>query len=255
MSKLTRVPVLRALHRYLREIIRPAPLQEFANYDAYWTARMRDGKRATVLDRHRIISRLLPDNANVLDIGCGDGAFLRFLRTTHPASHLLGADISETAVAALRESGIDGQCIDPGIPLTSQITGHWSDIVMMEVIEHVVDAENLVRQALALHPKRIFITIPNAGFLIHRLRLMFGGRFPVTTIVYHMKEHVRFWTVKDMRQWAKYMGMRVRSYHGQVDRPDKIVNWLARLAPGLFAAQLVYVLELHPKQQPRSIQK
>jgi hypothetical protein len=104
-----------------------------------------------------------------------------------------------------------------------------------------------MRQVLALQPKRVFVTIPNVGFLVHRLRLMFAGRFPITSIFYHMKEHLRFWTVKDFHQWARHLDMVVCSYHGQVDRPDKVVNWLSRGAPSLFADRVVYELEPRPK--------
>jgi methionine biosynthesis protein MetW len=247
MSALQKIPVLRAFHRYWRELTRPAPLQEFSDYDAYWKARIRDGRRADVLDRHRIIARLIPDGASVLDIGCGDGAFLRYVRDVHPSCRLMGLDISETAVGALRKEGIAAQRIDPDLPFDNQIHEHWENIVLMEVIEHVADAEGLMRQVLALQPKRVFVTIPNVGFLVHRLRLMFAGRFPITTIIYHMKEHVRFWTAKDFIQWSETFGLRVRSFHGQVDRPDKIVIWLARTFPSLFASQVVYELEPRPK--------
>lgn len=247
MSALQKIAVVRALHRYWRELTRPAPLQEFSDYDAYWKARIRSGKRANVLDRHRIISRLISDGASVLDIGCGDGAFLRYVRDVQPSCRLMGLDISATAVDTVRESGIAAQQIDPAMPLADQVKEQWENIVLMEVIEHVVDAEGLMRQVLALQPRRIFVTIPNVGFLTHRLRLMLAGRFPITTIIYHMREHVRFWTAKDFVQWSESLGLRVCSFHGQVDRPDKIVIWLARTLPSLFAAQVVYELEPKPK--------
>lgn len=242
MNPVQKIPVARALYRYWQQLTRPSPLQEFANYDAYWNARLHEGKHADMLDRYRIVSRLVPDGASVLDVGCGDGAFLKFMHDSRPKCRLLGADISRTAISALENAGLAGQRIDPAQPLEHQLDGHWEYVVLMEVIEHVVDAEGLVRQVMSLHPTRIIITIPNVGFLIHRLRLMFVGRFPVTNIIYHMKEHVRFWTVKDFYQWADALGLRVCSHYGQVDRKDKLVQWLGREIPSLFAGQMVYEL-------------
>lgn len=112
----------------------------------------------------------------------------------------------------------------------------------MEVIEHVADAEDLMRQVLELKPSRIFVTIPNVGCLKHRLRLMFGGRFPITATHYHMKEHIRFWTAKDFNQWAETLDIGVKSIHGQFDHGDKIVEWFVRKHPSMFADRVIYEL-------------
>lgn len=242
MSVLSKIPVLRVFYRYWREIVRPAPLQEFENYDAYWRMRVDENRTARELDRYRVIASALPPHAKVLDIGCGEGSFLRYLQRHRPDCQGRGADISTAALSELDAAGIRTSQIDPERPLVEQFDKGWDAVVLMEVIEHVVDAERLVRQVLELQPARLFITIPNAGFLLHRLRLMFGGRFPVTTIVYHMREHIRFWTVKDFEQWAQVQGMRLHGCRAQVDRPDRIVRWLANRCPALFAAQVVYEL-------------
>lgn len=117
---------------------------------------------------------------------------------------------------------------------------------MMEVIEHIVDAEDLMHQVMEMNPSRIFITIPNVGCIKHRLRLMFGGRFPITSIFYHMKEHVRFWTVKDFKQWSKAMGLHIISIHGQFDQGDKLVKFVVKKWPTLFADRVVYELTKKP---------
>jgi 2-polyprenyl-3-methyl-5-hydroxy-6-metoxy-1,4-benzoquinol methylase len=104
----------------------------------------------------------------------------------------------------------------------------------MEVIEHVADAESIVRQAQQMHPRRIIITTPNMGFILNRLRLLLG-RTPVTVILYHMREHLRFWTVKDFRQWADVLGMEVVRIAAQ-----NYKRWIARTWPSLFCRQIIY---------------
>ena len=243
MNLIKRIPILRGFYGYWRELTNPAPLNDFADYDVYWEARIRERPIRRVLDRFKVVEKLLPDDASVLDIGCGDGAFLDHLRRTNPSRKVMGIDISKTAVESLKTRGINSKQIDPCRSLASQLDDKWDYIVLMEVVEHIVDAEDLMRQVLELAPKRVYVTIPNTGFILYRMRLMFFGRFPVTSIIYHMKEHVRFWTVKDFHQWAASINMSVLSYHGQVDRPDKIVQLIARAAPSLFASQMVYELK------------
>lgn len=232
----------RAKHVY-RLIFGPMPLHEFDDYEAYWEER---GKAPKRLHRYESISSRIRDGESVLDVGCGDGAFLEFLREDHPRSRLFGVDLSEEAIRRLQSRDIAGRQLRAGDTLRSRVDGQFDHVVMMEVIEHVHDAEKLVRDALELEPGSMFITIPNAGYLQHRLRLMFGGRFPVTFIMYHMKEHIRFWTVKDFLQWAEYLGLEVIDYEGQERTTNFFKLRLIRWFPALCAAQMIY--HLRPAQ-------
>jgi methionine biosynthesis protein MetW len=243
-SILEKVPVLRTLVHFVDVLTRPAPLREFADYDEYWIERDRTGWVAPILHRYQVIADRIPDGSSVLDIGCGDGGFLRYLRSRRSNLYIVGMDLSGKAINLLRASDIDGHVIDTVKPLREQLDRDFDYVVLMEVIEHVPDAENLVRQALAFNPKCVYITIPNVGYFMHRLRLMFG-RFPVASIIYHMKEHVRFWTVKDFFEWARVMNLEVSDYVGQLNTKYALLRTLIRCCPSLFAAQVVF--ECRPK--------
>lgn len=247
IETLGKIPLLRVAARVVKEMNRLAPLMEFANYNEYWRSRINDGRSDRFRERFAVVASLIHGGESVLDIGCGDGAFQKYLRKLKPSCRSLGVDMSSVAVEKLRSQGLDALHISPSdkpYKLPDKIGGEWDIVTMMEVIEHVVEAEDLMRQVMALRPSRIFVTIPNVGCLKHRLRLMFGGRFPVTTILYHMKEHVRFWTVKDFQQWTDTLGLDIRSVHGQFDRGDRIVRWFVKKWPALFASQVVYELTL-----------
>ena len=140
--------------------------------------------------------------------------------------------------------GIDGAVIKPGTPMRDLTERNFDYVVMMEVIEHVHEAESLVLDTMKFSPKGIFITIPNAGYFMHRFRLMFGGRFPVTFVLYHMKEHIRFWTVKDFFQWSEHLNLKVTHYEGQEKGTRNPLRlFMIRNFPSLCAAQLIYFLE------------
>lgn len=242
MSPLSKIPGVRILARTLEYINRPAPLQEFADYDAYWQTRSADGLVSRELDRFKVIAGLIKDGESVLDIGSGDCSFQQYLSRTKPGCRSLGLDASPEAVQLGQAQGCNAQVIDPQTRLRDQITDTWDVITLMEVIEHIPDAEDLMRQVLELKPRRIFVTIPNIGCLKHRLRIMFGGRFPITAIIYHMKEHLRFWTAKDFRQWADTFDLEIKSTHGQFARGDRLVEWAVRKHPEFFSPQIIYEL-------------
>jgi len=221
------------------------PLNDFNDYDDYWKRRVTQGVSHTVIPRYTWVAERIPDGDSVIDIGCGDGAFLAYLKSRNPASPLFGIDISEEAISHLKERGIDGVRTDGTIPLRKLVDRDFDIVVLMEVLEHMSEAEAFFKEVLALNPKRIFVSIPNVGYLPYRLRLMFGGRFPATTILYHIKEHLRFWTVNDFRQWAGVMGCDVARCAGQENSRSAFGRFLARRFPSLFSYQVIY--ELTPK--------
>lgn len=242
LNLLAKFPILRIFIRWYKYVVRPAPLEEFRDYDEYWESREKDGLVIRELDRFKTIARLIEDGSKVLDIGSGDCAFQRYIYKTKPNCITLGLDTSPKAVSVAKENGFNAQILNPDIPLKQQLSSSWDVITVMEVIEHIPDAEKLMREIIELKPSKIFITIPNVGCLKHRIRLMFGGRFPITSVYYHMKEHVRFWTVKDFEQWVDTFDLEITAIHGQFSYGDKLIELMTRRYPAFFAEGIIYQL-------------
>ncbi|MGJ8634641.1 MAG: class I SAM-dependent methyltransferase [Luteolibacter sp.] len=227
--------MIHKLQRIFSEVfLDPIPLEEFTDYDDYWE------KRGHQEPKYRFVwvTRQLPEQGKLVDIGCGDGAFLEYAREHRPELELLGVDGSEAAIEKLRAKGLCGELTgDLNVPDLSKIRDN-DIIVAMELIEHLPEPELLMQEFLKTKASVFYITIPNLGFIVNRLRLALGGKMPVTAIVYHIKEHVRFWTVRDFHHWADHCGYRVESYVGQNG-----FFGLWRIWPALFARQMIYVLK------------
>lgn len=235
---------MNSIRRWYQEMIRPAPLDNFDDYDDYWHKRKVKNILPPLMPRYQIIADRIPDGTSVLDIGCGDGSFLRHLHSIKPSCELFGADISKNAIGCLQEWGFKGQLITAEQSLIEQFDKKFDYVVMMEVIEHVHDAEGLVLQAAKITRQRLFITVPNVGFIMYRLRLGFFGRFPVTSICCHIKEHIRFWTVQDFIEWIERLGLKLRGIKPQVSREEPwIARTLAYKNPGLFSKSVIYEIE------------
>lgn len=213
----------------------PLPLDDFEGYDDYWDERLVTGEH-TVLPRWRMAADRIPDGASVLDVGCGSGAFLRYLLSRRPHAHVRGTDISEKAVEAARASGLDAFRAD----LTREPLDRKYDYVTgFEMIEHVHEAEKVLVAMRDATRQQLILSLPNTGYIEHRVRLGLFGRFPNTQIKFHAKEHIRFWTVRDFVDWVEHFDLRVVSIEGQWGLP--FFPWRTR--PRLFAPQLVYTLE------------
>jgi len=228
-------PMIRKLRQLFCEVFfDPMPLREFSDYDDYWD------KRGRQEPKHRFVwvTRQLPGVGTLLDVGCGDGAFLEYVREQRTGLRLLGIDGSAAAIAKVHQKGLAGEVVED---LNAPDLGNFLDVdvvVAMELIEHLPEPELLMKEFLKTRAGVFYITVPNLGFVINRLRLALGGKMPVTAIVYHIKEHLRFWTVRDFYYWASHCGFKVVEHAGQNG-----FFGLWRIWPSLFARQMIYVLK------------
>jgi methionine biosynthesis protein MetW len=174
----------------------------------------------------------------VLDVGCGSGGFLKYLLSQRPNCTVRGTDISKHAVSLAAAQGLDTFQSD----LTKESLDRQYDYITgFEMIEHVHEAEKVLVVMREAMRKLLILSLPNTGYVEHRVRLALFGRFPNTQIKFHAKEHIRFWTAKDFRDWAEHFDLRVVDVQGQWGLPG--LPW--RSHPKLFSPQLVYTLERH----------
>jgi len=215
-----------------------SPASLALDYDGFWERKRGSNMgylSAFQLDRVRAIAEAMPEGVSVLDVGCGDGAILQYL-IEHKAVDAHGLDISERAVDHCRAQGLDVWLADVTQPETLNALTEYDYIILSEIIEHIPSPEDLV-DGLRSHVRWAFIiSVPNTGYIWHRLRLLLG-RFPLQWLA-HPGEHLRFWTHVDFMWWANWVGYRVR-----IAIPYQGTPGLKRLWPNLFASGIVYVLE------------
>jgi len=211
------------------------PSSHGLDYDSYWEERIRNGVMTEPARRRaRGVVDLISAGDTVLDVGCGTGETLEFLRK-EKSIRGTGLDVSTVALDYVRSKGFGAVRCD----LTrtdASLDGEWDHIVLFELVEHIQEAEVLVSKLRDHYRKGLYITTPNLGYMAHRLRLLFG-RFPVTYIS-DPREHLRFWSVKDFIWWSKSLGFPVPEVRGLRGKPN-ILGLPARW-PSLWASEVVY---------------
>jgi methionine biosynthesis protein MetW len=217
--------------------ITPKLVYQEMDYNKYW-----NNREANNYFQYRfpLIVNEVDNNSSVLDIGCGDGAFLFYLKERRTLITELGVDISETGIMRAKEKGINATV--RAIETFDSKIQKYDYVVMSEVIEHVPNAEYFVQKGFELANKKLIITIPNTGYYTYRIRLLFGS-FPIQW-VHHPAEHLRFWTITDFKRWLNSLNL--SGFNGRIKViPSnglpylKIYSWY----PSLFCKQVIYVIE------------
>jgi methionine biosynthesis protein MetW len=219
-------------------IFKPMPLDNnFKDYDEYWQNR---GFHAPSLGRAKILSKSIEPGSKILDIGCGDGTVMEFLSKNNKPKEIIGIDISKRAVDYVKNKGYEAYELDVLSDDFVKFLGNknFDYIIITEVLEHIQDPEKVLLSIKKHFNKSIFISIPNAGFFLHRLRLLFG-RFPLVMVNEHVKEHIRFWTHSDFKYWIFFLGFYLKRLN--VSSTTRIIGLdLGRFIPSLFAHQIIY---------------
>lgn len=141
-----------------------------------------------------------------LDVGCGDGRFLRTLeRLNVPRSGLYGLELDQAVVDGLRAAGYNGVFCER-VETTAKIPENRIDLItMFHVIEHVDDPGAVVRQiARWLSPGGVFaLETPNLDSLDARLfqRTYWGG--------YHIPRHWNLFTPQSISRLLGDNGLEV----------------------------------------------
>ena len=91
----------------------------------------------------------------VLDLGGGQGAYA--LELSRAGCEVCVADVDPAALAVAREQGLSTRLLEPDAELGAGIV---DTVIMIEVLEHVPDPAQLLRQALGAARQRVLFTVP-----------------------------------------------------------------------------------------------
>ena len=157
--------------------------------EAVWEAVPADAVPEAFAQRRTWLLARLPPHANVVDLGCGDGAFAAELLAS--GASVIGLDVSETALERARTRASRAQLLVVGEDGPLPVADGWADVVWAgEVLEHVADVVGLlaeVRRVLRWGG-RLLVTTPAHGPLLTR-----------TARLDPRADHLRFFTARSLR--------------------------------------------------------
>ncbi|MGJ7545131.1 methionine biosynthesis protein MetW [Variovorax sp. LT1R16] len=181
-------------------------------------------------DTQRLIARLVPEGARVLDLGCGDGALLDLLQRERGCTGY-GVEIADGNVLQCIRRGVDviQLNLDEGLAMFDDAT--FDVVLQIDTLQHLRNAEVMLRETARVGRIGI-VAFPNFAHWPNRLSIA-RGRMPVTRRLpyqWYDTPNIRVGTFKDFEVLAEKNRLRVLDAFGV--QQDREVRWLPNARAG-----------------------
>lgn len=147
--------------------------------------------------RKEIAPLLPPQCGRVLEIGCGSGATLGWLRRHKGASHTVGVEIFEAAAQSARAHADEVYCLDFERAELPMECSQFDVILCLDVLEHMVNPWQVVDRLVSRHLApggTLIVSLPNVRHYSVVLPLLFQGRWDYQDAGLLDRTHLRFFT-------------------------------------------------------------
>jgi methionine biosynthesis protein MetW len=160
-------------------------------------------------DFQAIAAWVKPD-CSVLDLGCGDGLLLKYLKETRSARGY-GVDIADANVLSCVKNGVNVIQSDLERGLAGFDAGSFDCVILSQTLQAVRHTDSLLLDMLRVGREAI-VSFPNFGRWDVRLQLAFGGKMPVSAELpyqWYNTPNVHLFTIADFESFCEDHGVRV----------------------------------------------
>ena len=188
-----------------------------------------------------VIANLIPASSRVLDLGCGNGSFLKLIKLEKNAK-VAGVEINQDKIIECAAKGVPviQADLDEGLKDFSDLS---FDYVLLSRTLQATKRPDLILSEMLRVGRRGIVSIMNLGYFNARLQLLFGN-MPVTQTLpdpWYSTPNIHLGTIADFRSLCNKMSIKiVREL--PVTQPDEILAPLAKAFPNTFAQNCVFVI-------------
>jgi methionine biosynthesis protein MetW len=181
-----------------------------------------------------LIAELVPPGSRVLDLGCGNGEFLAYLRKHRQCSGY-GIEIDDANVLACTQRGVNviQLNLEEGLALFDDQS--FDVVLQIETLQHLRNTEKMLRETARVGRIGI-VSFPNFAHWPNRLQIA-AGRMPVTRALpyqWYDTPNIRVATHADFEVLARRDGLRILESFG-IQKGAAVRRW-----PNLRASVAVF---------------
>ncbi len=187
---------------------------------------------------HQIIAEWITNGARILDLGCGNGAFLAALQKEKDVTgYGIEIDPDNIVECISKNVKVIQANLDEG--LNGFDANSFDYVVMTQTIQAMRFPHKVINEMLRIG-REVIVTFPNLGHWKHRLKLL-NGNIPVTAPLpnsWFETPNIHICTIRDFEKLCKSLGIIILE-RAILDSTHKFVKTM-KFFPNFFGEVAIY---------------
>ena len=186
------------------------------------------------------IAAWIPEGASVLDLGCGDGSLLRYLKEERKIRGY-GVEISDEGIEACIRNGVNVIQSDLDTGLSGFENNSFDYVILSQTLQATRHTAPLIQEMLRVGHEGI-VSFPNFGFWKNRLNVL-RGHMPVSEDLpyqWYDTPNVHLCTLHDFESFCAKYKIQILSRRVMTD------EYTIHFVPNLLGAMAVYRFKRAP---------
>ena len=183
------------------------------------------------------MSKMIPADCRVLDLGCGNGVFLKLLEKEKSVRGL-GIELSQEKIIESIATGISVVHGDLNNDLDFADDASFDYVIVSNTLQEVERPDHLLQEVVRVG-KKALVGFINFGYFKTRSQLFFKGTMPTTEKLPHYwynTPNIHLATIYDFRELCHSLNIKIIK---EIPLANK-GNFLAKPFPNLFAANCIF---------------
>jgi methionine biosynthesis protein MetW len=192
----------------------------------------------------QVIAELIEKNKKVLDVGCGDGTLMEFLKNNKNIN-IRGLEISKNKVQECIAKGLTVIEGNAERDLKQFPDKSFDYVVLSQTLQAFLDPELVLKELLRVG-KQAIVTIPNFGYWKIRLHLFLKGTMPITKTLpdeWYNTPNIHMCSIKDFYNFVKSRDIKIFKSLAINNKNASIISDSNLTIKNLFADLGIFLIE------------
>ena len=192
----------------------------------------------------QVIAELIEKDKKVLDVGCGDGILMEFLKN-NKNTNIRGLEISKSKVQECIAKGLTVIEGNAEKDLKQFPDKSFEYVVLSQTLQAFLNPELVINELLRVGKKAI-VTIPNFGYWRVRLHLLIKGTMPITKTLpdeWYNTPNIHMCSIKDFFNFVKSRDIKIFKSLAINNKNASIISDSNLTIKNLFADLGIFLIE------------